>query len=46
MLGFESSSGLGFEGGIKKFSLELNDVTDIDTNLEYDGFYINGYYNF
>jgi len=46
MLGFESDSGLGFEGGIKKFSLELNDVTDVNTNLEYDGIYLNGYYHF
>jgi hypothetical protein len=46
MLGYESGNGLGFEGGIKKFSLELNDVTDVNTNLEYDGIYLNGYYHF
>jgi len=46
MLGYESDSGLGIEGGIKKFSLELNDVTDVNTNLEYDGIYLNGYYHF
>jgi len=46
MLGYESDSGLGFEGGIKKFSLELNDVNDINTDLEYDGIYFNGYYRF
>jgi len=46
MLGFESDSGLGIEGGIKKFSLEINDVTDINADLEYDGFYLNGYYRF
>jgi len=46
MLGYESDSGLGFEGGIKKFSLELNDVTDVNTDLEYDGIYLNGYYRF
>jgi outer membrane protein len=46
MLGYESDSGLGFEGGYKKFSLELNDVTDINTDLEYDGIYLNGYYRF
>ena len=46
MLGYESGNGLGIEGGIKKFSLELNDVTDVNTNLEYDGFYLNGYYLF
>ena len=46
MLGYESGNGLGFEGGIKKFSLELNDVTNVNTNLEYDGIYLNGYYHF
>ena len=46
MLGYESDSGLGIEGGIRKFSLELNDVTDVNTNLEYDGIYLNGYYHF
>jgi len=46
MLGYESEGGLGFEGGIKKFSLELNDVTDVNANVEYDGIYLNGYYHF
>ena len=46
MLGYESDSGLGFEGGIKKFSLEINDVTDINADLKYDGIYLNGYYHF
>ena len=46
MLGYESDSGLGFEGGIKKFSLEINDVTDINADLEYDGIYLNGYFRF
>ncbi len=46
MLGYESDSGLGFEGGIKRFSLEINDVTDINADLEYDGIYLNGYYHF
>jgi outer membrane protein len=46
MLGYESDSGLGFEGGYKKFSLELNDVTDVNADVEYDGIYLNGYYHF
>lgn len=45
-LGYESGSGLGFEGGLKKFSLELDDVDNLDTNLEYDGLYLNGYFHF
>jgi len=46
MLGYESGSGLGLEGGIKKFSLELDDVNSLNTNLEYDGIYLNGYFHF
>jgi outer membrane protein len=46
MLGYESGSGLGLEGGIKKFSLELEDVNNLNSNLEYDGIYLNGYIHF
>lgn len=46
MLGYDSGNGLGLEGGIKYFSLELDDVNNLDTNLKYDGIYFNGYYNF
>ena len=46
MLGYESRNGLGIEGGYKYFSLDLDDVNDLDTDLEYDGIYFNGYYNF
>lgn len=46
MLGYESGSGLGLEGGIKKFSIELDDMDNLNTNLEYDGIYLNGYYHF
>ena len=46
MLGYESGTGLGIEGGYKYFSLELDDVNNLDTNLEYDGIYLNGYFNF
>jgi len=46
MLGYESGSGLGIEGGIKKFSLELNDINNINADLEYDGIYLNGYFRF
>ena len=46
MLGYESRNGPGMEGGIKYFSLELDDVNNLDTNLKYDGIYFNGYYNF
>ena len=46
MLGYESGSGLGIEGGIKKFSLELNDINNLNADLEYDGIYLNGYLHF
>ena len=46
MLGYNSGNGLGVEGGIKYFSLELDDANNLDTNLKYDGIYFNGFYNF
>jgi outer membrane protein len=46
MVGYESKSGLGVEGGIKTFSLDLKDSNNLDTNLEYDGIYLNGYFHF
>jgi outer membrane protein len=46
MLGYESGTGLGIEGGIKSFSVELNDSDSLNTNLEYDGLFFNGYFNF
>ena len=46
MLGYESGKGIGIEGGIKSFSVELNDSDSLNTNLEYDGLFLNGYFNF
>ncbi len=46
MLGFQSDSGARVEGGVKMFSLDLNDTNDVDGNLEYDGLFINGYIPF
>ncbi len=46
MVGYESSTGLGVEGGIKTFSLELDDASNLSTNLKYDGLYLNGYFHF
>lgn len=45
-LGFESDIGFGIEGGVKKFSVELDDADDLDTDLEYDGAYLNGFFRF
>jgi outer membrane protein len=46
MLGFENGTGLGIAGGIKSFSLELDNSTDSSTDLGYDGLFVNGYLNF
>lgn len=46
MLGYESGNGLGIEGGFKYFSLELDNVDNLNTDIEYDGIYLNGYINF
>ena len=46
LIGYESSVGLGIEGGVKTFSLELDDVDNIDANIEYEGIYLNGFFHF
>jgi len=46
MLGYQSDNGTRVEGGVKIFSLDLNDTNDVDGNLEYDGLFINGYIPF
>ena len=46
LLGYQSGTGLGIEGGIKYFSLELNDADNLDSDFEYDGLFLNGYFNF
>jgi outer membrane protein len=46
LMGYESGTGLGIEGGYKHFSLDLDNVDAADTDLEYDGIFLNGYINF
>lgn len=46
MLGYEASTGFGVEGGYKKFSLDLDDASSLNTTIKYDGLYINGYIHF
>ena len=46
MMGYDTGTGLGIAGGFKSFSLELNDSAAANTNLEYDGLFLNGYFNF
>ncbi len=45
-LGYQSGNSLGFEGGLKSFSLELNGNDDTASDLEYDGIFLNGYIKF
>ena len=46
MLGYDSGTGLGLAGGFKYFSLDLDNVDAPDTDVEYDGVFLNGYINF
>ncbi len=46
LVGYESSIGLGIEGGLKTFSLDLDNADNIDTNIEYQGLYLNGFFHF
>ena len=39
-------NGLYVGADIKSFSLELNDVNNQNTDLEYDGLFLNGYFKF
>ena len=45
-LGYESGSGFGLEGGVRQFSVELDDVDNLDSDLEYDGAFLNGFFRF
>lgn len=46
MLGYDAGDGIGVEGGIKYYSLELDNAEALDPGLQYDGIYLNGYINF
>lgn len=46
LLGYDSGNGLGVEGGFKYFSLDLDGVDSLENELEYDGVFLNGYFNF
>jgi outer membrane protein len=46
LIGYESTIGLGLEGGLKNFSLDLDNADNIDTNIEYKGLYVNGFFHF
>jgi outer membrane protein len=46
LIGYESNVGLGIEGGVKTFSLDLNNADNVDANVDYEGVYLNGFYHF
>ncbi len=46
MVGYETSSGFGIEGGYKKFSLNLENAGSLNTDIKYNGLYLNGYIHF
>lgn len=45
-LGYLSGVGLGVEGGMRTFSLELDDADDLDSDIEYDGVYLQAFFRF
>ncbi len=45
-VGYLTELGLGVEGGLKTFSLELDDADDLDSDIEYEGIYVNGFFRF
>lgn len=45
-VGYLSGIGLGIEGGLRTFSLELDDVDGLDSDIEYDGAYVHAFFRF
>lgn len=45
-LGYQSGTGLGFEGGYKSFLYEFDNTDNPGANLQYDGIFLNGYFHF
>jgi hypothetical protein len=46
LIGYESSIGLGIEVSVKAFSVDLDNADNIDTNIAYEGLYLNGFFHF
>ncbi len=46
VLGYETSLGLGLEGGIRTFNLEVDDDNELNNDLEFDGAFVNLTYHF
>jgi len=45
-LGYESGNGLGIEGGLKNLNLDLDNADSLNTNLQFEGLFLNGYFHF
>ena len=45
-LGYLSGIGLGIEGGVRTFSIELDDADGLDSDIEYDGAYVQAFFRF
>jgi outer membrane protein len=45
-VGYESSIGLGVEGGYRILSIKIDDVADINTDFKFDGAYLGLFYHF
>lgn len=45
-VGYESSIGLGVEGGYRMLSIKIDDVSDINADFKFDGAYLGLFYHF
>jgi len=45
-VGYESSIGLGVEGGYRILSVMIDDISDINTDFKFDGAYLGLFYHF
>lgn len=45
-VGYLSGIGLGIEGGFRTFSLELDDADGLDSDIEYEGAYVQAFFRF
>lgn len=46
VLGYETSIGLGLEGGLRTFNVEVDDNDELNSDLEFDGVFINATFHF
>ncbi len=46
IIGYESEIGLGIEGGIRTFNMELEDEDNFNTDMKFDGVFVNATFHF